>query len=78
MGIGYSIPNNGHVELTIFNIFGQSINKLVDKYQKAGRYEVKWSGIDEFGNNIASGIYYYKILAGEYVDSKKLLLINRA
>ena len=59
--ISYSLPKSSHVKLTIYNLNGQVIYTLVDEYQKAGQYTVKWRGIDQRGMKVSSGTYYYKI-----------------
>ncbi len=74
--IRYAIPENVEARLTIFNLLGQKVATLVDERQTAGRYLVKWSGRDDFGISVASGIYVYKIEAGDFVETKKMLLLR--
>ena len=64
------------VELKIFNLLGQEVRTLVNEKQEAGSHAVIWDGKDEQGNLVASGIYFYRIQAGDFVQTKKLLLIN--
>jgi hypothetical protein len=72
--ISYSLPESGEVELTIYNVYGQIVFKLVEEFQEAGRYSVKWSGIDEAGKKVASGIYFYKIQALNSTIIRKMIL----
>ena len=74
--ISYDLPNAGQVELSIYNLLGQRIKTLVDEFQAAGHKTVRWDGTDEEGNKIASGIYFYRIKAGDFVDSKKMILMK--
>ena len=73
--IGYSVRAYDHtplhVNLSIYNLSGQKVATLVDKIQSAGRYQVEWDA-----SGFASGIYYYKIHAGEFVDVKKMILLH--
>lgn len=64
------------VSLKIFNILGQEIKTLVDENMEAGYYIVTWNGTDNNGSDVASGIYFYRIEAGEYVNTKRMLLIK--
>lgn len=74
--ISYSLPKRGHVELTIYDINGQVVDKLVDAFQEAGQYTVKWSGMDQAGNNVPSGTYFYKIKTWNTFEFRKMLLIR--
>lgn len=69
--IKYELPKQSRVQLIIYNILGQKVDELVNTFQKAGRYEVKWNA-----ENFASGIYYYRIEAGNFVQTKKLILLK--
>ena len=74
--IVYALPRECHVKVTIFNLLGQRVKVLVDKYQKAGFKRVYWDGKDERGVEVASGIYFYKIQAGDFVQSKKMVILK--
>lgn len=74
--ISYVIPKSSFVNLSIYNIIGQEVKTLVNKYLQPGRYSVIWNGRDNNGNTVTSGIYLYKINAGEFENTKKLLLIK--
>ncbi len=62
--------------LKIYNILGQLVRTLVDEPQKPGTYEVIWDGRDQKGNDIVSGIYFYQLKAGEFRQTKKMVLIR--
>jgi hypothetical protein len=65
-----------HTTLAIYNILGQKVKTLVDETKLPGEYEVRWYGKDEKGNFVASGIYLYQLKAGDFQESKKLILIR--
>jgi len=74
--ISYFIPQSCHVRLEIFNILGQKIRTLVDENQPVGRKEVTWDGRDYQGEQIASGVYLYRLRAGDFRESKKMVLMR--
>lgn len=74
--IEYSIATGTPVELTIYNVLGQRVCKLVDKYQAANRYKVVWDGRNDQGVPVASGAYFCRIKTNNYVNTKKLLLLK--
>jgi hypothetical protein len=69
--IDYSIPVNGRVKVTVFNSLGQAVKVLVNQVQDAGSYALTFDG-----SNLSSGIYYYKIEAGSFADTKKMILVK--
>ena len=71
--IEYGLPSDEKVELKIYNILGQNVRTLVDENQKAGRYKMSFNAVE---SNLASGIYIYRIKAGNYVKAHKLLFIK--
>jgi Tol biopolymer transport system component len=74
--IKYTIPMESDVTLKISNSTGQRIKALVSQTQTPGTYEITWDARDDFGNDVSSGIYYYRIKAGEYVETKKAILVR--
>lgn len=62
--------------LRIYNILGQEIKTLVDEEKLPGTYEVSWDGKDNNGIEVASGIYFYKLRAGQHSQVKKMLLVK--
>jgi hypothetical protein len=67
----YALPEQSQVRLEIFNVLGQVVKTLVDDLRPAGSYEIKWDA-----SNNASGIYFYRISAGNFKDVKKLVLMK--
>ena len=74
--ISYSLPDDGQVRLTIYNVLGQQVKVLVDEYESAGTKTVVWDGRNQDGEKVSSGIYFYKLQAGELVQTKKMSLMK--
>jgi len=75
--INYTLPIALRVSLKIYNIMGQEVRSLKhDKKQQAGFYSVIWDGRDHTGSLLPSGVYFYKIEAGEYIKIRKLTLLK--
>ncbi|HEX7401527.1 MAG TPA: T9SS type A sorting domain-containing protein, partial [candidate division Zixibacteria bacterium] len=62
--------------LKIYNILGQLVKTLVNEPKSTGEYQVVWAGKDERGNNLASGIYFYRLQIGEQTQTKRMLLLK--
>jgi len=74
--IKYAVPTRSYVRLTIFNVLGQKVRTLVDEEKVAGSYDQEWDGKSENGTQVTSGIYFYKIEAGNYIQTKKMVLMK--
>ena len=74
--IMYGLPKDSQVELKVFNIMGQEVTTLVNGWQKAGYRSVVWDGRDNSGHPVASGVYFYKLRAGEFNSIKKMVLLK--
>ncbi|MCK4223612.1 MAG: T9SS type A sorting domain-containing protein [candidate division Zixibacteria bacterium] len=74
--IRYALPKDAEVTLSVYNVLGQKIKTLVDEFQAAGHKTVHWDGTDEDGNKVASGIYFYRIKAGDFTEAKKMILMK--
>ena len=72
--ISYNLEATSYVNLQIFDQVGQSITTLVDNVQSAGSHQVEWNAKNTFGNNVTSGLYYYRLVAGESVGTGKMIL----
>jgi flagellar hook assembly protein FlgD len=73
--IAYEVPEQTHLTLTIYNLLGQEVVRLIDQVQAAGRYEAVWNGTNLTGAGVASGIYLYRIVSGSgYTDTKWMTL----
>lgn len=69
--IKYQLPVAGDVSLIVYDILGNEVTTLIDEFQEVGFYAKKFDA-----SNLSSGVYFYKLKAGSYVESKKLVLIK--
>ncbi|MFC2136249.1 S41 family peptidase [Bacteroidota bacterium] len=74
--IQYKIPHETYVNLTIYNSLGQVVKTLVDETQHAGYKTVKWDGTNSLGKVVGSGVYFYKLQADTFIETKKMLLLK--
>jgi hypothetical protein len=74
--IKYNLFKSCQVSLTIYNILGQKVKTLFEGYQEAGFKIVNWDGKDERGKDLASGIYFYQLKAGEVTQTKRMVLLK--
>jgi hypothetical protein len=74
--IEYSLPKDCHTEITIYNLLGHKVKVLVNEQQRVGHHTATWDGTDKEGDEVASGIYFYRIEADEFSQSKKMLLLK--
>ena len=74
--IKFAVPNFLPVKLTIYGIDGRYISTLTDDDYIPGPHSVTWNGTDDQGRSVASGTYIYRLEAGEYVESKRMLLVR--
>lgn len=74
--IVYNLPEPIHVTLTIYNSLGQKVRTLVRSQQKAGLHSIVWNGTNQNGHQVASGVYIYRLKAGDFVKSDKMFLIR--
>ena len=75
--ISFSLPYAcDKVTLGIYNILGQKIVELVNGSLEGGNYTVQWNGTNSSGECVSSGVYLYRIEAGEFAQNKKMLLLK--
>lgn len=74
--IEFDLPQRTEVKLTIFNVLGQQVVTLINKDMQPGYYRETWDGTSDSGNKVASGIYFYRLIAGEVVKTKKMMLLK--
>lgn len=74
--INYQIPIQNDVEVAVYNILGEKIRVLVDENQTAGFYTLQWDSKNDTGNQVAAGIYFYRISTEKFTNSKKMLLLK--
>ncbi len=73
--ISFDLPKASNVEFEIINLLGQPVFRGEKRYS-AGTHSISWDGVDENGLTVSSGMYYYRIVAGDFVASKKMILLK--
>ncbi|MFQ5824565.1 MAG: S8 family serine peptidase [bacterium] len=74
--INYDLPRESHVSLKIFNVQGQLVRTLVNEITSAGFHSVLWDGRDDSGRTLPSGAYIYQIKAGDFEQTRKMVLLK--
>ena len=74
--IGYSIKTEGMVDLSIYNVLGQEVKRLVYGIKEPGVYKTRWDGTDIYGKNVSGGIYLYRLRVNDFIETKKMLLMK--
>jgi hypothetical protein len=67
--IRYSIPKDGYVSLKVYNLIGQEVASLINEFKTAGSYSFEF-----YGTDLSSGIYFYRLISGNYAETKKMIL----
>lgn len=74
--IEYSLAENSQVRLEIFNLIGGRSSILVETYQSSGSYRVKWEGKNSDGQIVPAGIYFYKLTAGDFSETRQMIMLK--
>jgi hypothetical protein len=74
--INFSLKEDTHVRIDVFNIKGQLVETLIDSELTEGRHSVVWSGLDNAGRVSASGIYFYRMTTSDFQSTRKMMLIK--
>ena len=74
--LGYDLPEKLFVTISIYNMLGNQIKVLVNRYEGAGFKSVQWDATDSMGRAVSAGVYLYKIEAGEFVETRKMVLLK--
>ncbi len=69
--ISYALPKATHVSLNVYNTLGEAVGELVNEEKPAGAYAVRWDAI-----NLPSGIYFYRLKAGEFAQTRKMVYLR--
>jgi Secretion system C-terminal sorting domain len=69
--ISFTIPEQSQVKLTIYNMLGEKVVELVNEVKNAGKYDIKFTG-----NNLSSGTYIYRLEAGSFISTRKMILLK--
>jgi flagellar hook assembly protein FlgD len=74
--IHFTIPRASSVSLKVYNIVGQEVAALLGSTLPAGGFWTTWDGRDKNGMTVSSGVYFYRLQAGDYAETKKMLLMK--
>ena len=74
--ISYSLKEARHTRLDIFNMLGQRLRTLVNKEQAAGFHTVQWNGRNSHGEQVSSGVYFYRLQSGDFSQVKRMTLLE--
>jgi hypothetical protein len=74
--IRYSLPKASYVSIKIYNMLGQEVKTLFNGERNAGAFMVQWNGDNNSGQKVASGAYIYRIVAGSFVETKKMMFLK--
>lgn len=73
--ICYSLPQSNYVRLVVYDIMGHTVSTLVDEIQGTGTYMIDWEAVDSYGRILPSGIYFYRIQAGAFTKTLKMIIL---
>ena len=74
--IRYDLPQDGLVNITVYDIMGRIVKTLINGSQTAGYKSLIWDATNDYGKPVSAGIYLYQIQAGEYISTKKMVLLK--
>ena len=72
----YEIPKDSYVDVTVYDILGNVVNNLVNTNQSSGFKSIQWDATNNHGEAVSAGVYLCKIQAGDFVDTKKMILLK--
>ena len=72
----FDLPRASQVKIEVFNVLGQRVKTLVDEKRRAGSHVADWDGTDEKGADVSSGVYFYRMMADDFSDIKKMILLK--
>jgi Subtilase family/FlgD Ig-like domain/FG-GAP-like repeat len=74
--IEYAVPSRSHVTISVYDILGRKVRDIVNEPKSSGKYSACWDGRDSGGKEVASGVYFYRIKAGDFAQSRKMVLLK--
>jgi len=72
----YDLPEQATVNIIIYDMLGRQVKTLINQTQEAGYKSVIWNATNDYGKPVSAGIYLYQIQAGEYISTKKMVLLK--
>ena len=74
--LSFDLPMDNNVTLVIYNLLGQKVTTIVNDFRTAGSHRVAWNGLDHLGKDVSTGVYLYRIEAGDFSATKKMILLK--
>lgn len=74
--IRFDLPTRSKINISIYNVLGQRVKTLLDDEKAAGSYVADWDGTSDGGNSVSSGVYFYRMQAGNFQETKKMMLLK--
>ncbi len=74
--ITFSLPVRSDVKLTVYNLLGQEVKQLINGIMPSGHHVIEWNGKNSAGKQVSTGAYLYRLTAGDYVETRKMLLLK--
>jgi FlgD Ig-like domain len=74
--IRFSLPASEFVTISVYDASGRLVRTLVESVQTAGAHDIQWNGRDDAGSAVGSGVYFYRLTAGHYSESKKMVMLK--
>jgi hypothetical protein len=74
--ISYTLPVKGQVKLEVYNINGELVRTLQDQQQSAGTYNIEWNGLNNNGNQVTSGAYFYRLHTDRFIQTRKMFMLK--
>lgn len=74
--INYQLPKAERVRITIYDLAGRQVRELLNENKEAGSYTVQWNGKNQLSQTVATGVYIYKIQAGQFSQTRKMLFLK--
>jgi hypothetical protein len=72
----YDLPNNSLLTIIIYDMLGREVKTLINQTQNGGYKSILWDGTNDHDHSVSSGVYLYRIQAGNYMRSKKMVLLK--
>ena len=74
--IKYSIAKGGAVELVVYDVLGREVRRLINTKLQAGKHIAAWDGKNHFGEHVGTGMYFYRLKAGNFLKTRKMILLK--
>ena len=72
----YDLPEQTHVNITVYDMLGRKVRTILNQQQDPGYKSLIWDATNDYGKPVSAGIYLYQIQAGEYISTKKMVLLK--